>query len=310
MQQISVIILTYNEALHLERCIRSLRPFVARIFVVDSFSEDDTVAIAEKLGAEVFQNPWTNQAAQFQWALDHCPIDTPWVMRMDADEYVTPGLGREIREQLPKLDAATTGVYVKRRVHFMGRWIRHGGYYPLWLLRLWRTGAGRIEQRWMDEHVVLKNGKTVRFSNDLVDDNLQTLSWWTDKHNRYATREAIDLLNRRYCFFEEDSIEARAGSAVQSEQKRWMKNNVYYRMPRFLRAFLYFNYRYWLQRGFLDGRPGLIWHFLQGFWYRFLVDAKITQIEYLARTRNKSVKAVIEEEYGYALTPRSTEKIR
>ncbi len=301
MAAISVIILTYNESIHLERCIKSLLPVVKDIFVVDSFSTDNTVAIAEGWGAKVYQNPWVNHAVQFQWGLDNCPIQTDWVMRMDADEYITPALAQEIQEKIHAIPEYITGIVLKRRLYFMDRWIKHGGYYPIKLLRIWRSGLGTIEQRWMDEHLKLSHGQTLEWANDLVDHNLNNLSWWTQKHNQYATREAVDLLNLQYALFERDSIKADRGSGQQNEQKRWYKDNLYARSPLFVRAVAYFFFRYFIQLGFLDGKQGLVWHVLQGLWYRFLVDAKIYQIKYLAKTKQKTIRQVLEEAYDFKL---------
>jgi len=146
-----------------------------------------------------------NQAEQFQWALDHCDVQTDWVLRIDADEYLEPGLASEIQETLPTLPGDVDGIYIKRKVVFMGRWIRYGGVYPLIVLRLWRTGKGRIEQRWMDEHSLLPSGtKTVIADGQLVDDNRKGITFWIDKHNKYASREMVELLNIKYPLFERD----------------------------------------------------------------------------------------------------------
>ncbi|MGC8660870.1 MAG: glycosyltransferase family 2 protein, partial [Desulfomonilaceae bacterium] len=185
------------------------------------------------------------------------------------------------------------GIYVKRRVYFLGKWIKHGNYYPVWLLRIWRYGKGYCEQRLMDEHIKISEGKTVNFNNDIVDDNKNDISWWTQKHNNYSTREAVDILNIIYNFVSYDDITPRFfGNQVQ--RKRWLKY-IYAKMPLFVRPFLYFVYRYFIKLGFLDGKEGLIFHFLQGFWYRFLVDAKIYEIEKKASKENKNIKQIIDE---------------
>lgn len=297
---LTVIILTYNEQLHLNRCIHSMQAVAARVIVVDSYSTDQTIEIATLAGVETFQHPFVNQAQQFQWALNTIPITTDWVMRMDADEYLTPESINEIQKRLPLLDTETTGIYLKRQVHFMGRWIRHGGYYPIKLLRIWRNGVGSIEQRWMDEHIKISHGQTIEFQHDLIDDNLNTLNWWIAKHNNYSTRETVDLLNKKYHFFEEDSTLQNTAKG-QAIKKRWYKDNFYVKLPLFFRAFGYYIFRYFFQLGFLDGYPGLIWHFLQGFWYRFLVDAKIYQIEYSARTKQKSVRQILNEDFNFKI---------
>lgn len=294
-QNISVLILTYNEDLHIERCIKSLLPFTKDIFIVDSYSTDRTVEIAEGLGAKVYQNKWVNYAVQYQWGLDNCPIETEWVMRMDADEYVLPELVDEINAKMSTLDDGVSGVYIKRRVHFMDRWIKHGSYYPIWLLRIWRYEKGRIEERWMDEHIKLSSGKTVHFEHDLVDDNKNNLTWWTQKHNNYATREAVDILNILYGFKKYDEVEPNL-FGTQEQRKRWLKLR-YAAMPLFLRPIIYFTWRYFFKLGFLDGKPGLVWHFLQGGWYRFLVDAKINEIYHNVGKDKEKIREHLKQEY-------------
>lgn len=297
MAELTTIILTHNEKLHLERCLRSLVKVSDKICIVDSYSNDETLKIADSYGAEVKQNKWINYAKQFNWGLENFNIDTKWVMRFDADEFLTKELAKEIKEKLPKFEKDITGIVLKRRVYFMNRWIKHGGYYPTNLLRIWRNGKGICEERWMDEHIKITEGKTITFDNDFIDDNLNNLTWWTTKHNNYATREAIDLLNIKYKFLKSESINAEL-SQQQDKRKRWVKENFYTYIPLFLRPFLYFIYRYIFRLGFLDGKAGLIWHFLQGFWYRFLVDAKIYDIERRAKKENKSIPQVIRENYG------------
>jgi len=298
-QDLSVLILTFNEELHIERCIKSLQLFAKEIFIVDSYSTDKTVEIAESLGAKVYQNKWVNYAVQYQWGLDNCQIETEWVMRMDADEYVLPELVDEINKKIDMLIDDVSGVYIKRRVHFMGRWIKHGSYYPIWLLRIWRYKNGRIEQRWMDEHVKLDCGKTVQFEHDLVDDNQNNLTWWTEKHDNYATREAVDILNIKYKMIEYDEVEPKLWG-TQEQRKRWLKIR-YALLPLFVRPVLYFHWRYFIKLGFLDGKPGLVWHFLQGFWYRFLVDAKIYQMKYITKKQKKKLEDVFYDDFGIKL---------
>jgi glycosyltransferase involved in cell wall biosynthesis len=303
-QDISVIILTYNEEQHIERCIKSLLPFAKEIFLVDSFSTDKTIEIAQNLGVKVYQNPWTNNhAMQFNWGLENCPISTKWIMRMDADEYVLSELSNEIIEKLETLKEDENGIFLKRRVFFLDNWIKRGGYYPIWLLRIWRNGKGICEERWMDEHIKVTEGKSIHFENDIVDHNLNNLSWWTTKHNNYATREAVDLLNNIYNFMNYDEVEAKLfGSQIQ--RKRWLKLR-YAKLPLFVRPFLYFHFRYIFQAGFLDGRAGFIWHFLQGLWYRFLVDAKINEIYHRAGKDKQNILKYIEKQYGIKFDEKS-----
>ena len=303
---LTVMILTFNEQQHLQRCLESIKGIANRIIIIDSQSTDLTQKIALDFGTEFYINPWINYAKQFNWGLDNTNINSEWVMRLDADEVVTPELAKEIQEKLDTLEKNITGIYVKRQVYFMDRWIKHGGYYPTWLLRIWQYNKGFCEERWMDEHIKLTEGDTVRFSHDIVDHNLHGLTTWTEKHNNYATREAVDVLNTLYNFLKYDDIEP-AFLGTQAQRKRWLKLK-YTQMPLFLRPFIYFIYRYFFLLGFLDGKPGLIWHFLQGFWYRFLVDAKINEIYFKAGKDKEDILTVLKTEYSIDLTIKQTKE--
>lgn len=297
---ITAVILTFNEALHIGRCVSRIAPLVQRVLVVDSFSTDDTVSIARAHGAEVVQRPWVTYADQFQWALDQMEIETDWILRLDADEYLEDALVEEIRSMLPGQPAAVTGLRLKRKVIFRGRWIRFGGLYPTILLRLWRPGKGRIEQRWMDEHMVLTQGHAVTLDHDMVDENLNDISWWTDKHNGYATRQMLDFLQ-----LEHDLRPGDATLETQRDQAGWkrvIKNRVFGRMPLYLRGTVYFLFRFFLLLGFLDGRQGFLFHFLQGWWNWMLVDAKIDEARrFIAANGVDAFKQHIRRRHGYSL---------
>lgn len=279
MSTLAVIILTHNEAKHIGRALDSVAAIAAQVFIIDSQSTDSTVEIAQQHGAVVLQNKFINQAKQFQWALDNAPITTDWVMRLDADELIEADLVAEIQAKLPLLSADVAGVNLKRKHIFMDRWVRHGGRYPLVMLRIWRRGQGRVEDRWMDEHMVVQGGRTVTFEGGFADHNLNDLTFFTDKHNKYATREAIEVLNQRLFLFPRDEALTSESASSQAAIKRWVKERVYNRLPFTVSATLYFLWRYIFQLGFLDGRSGLVYHFLQGYWYRFLVGAKLMELE-------------------------------
>jgi glycosyltransferase involved in cell wall biosynthesis len=296
MAKIHAIILTLNEAQHLPRCLTSLASIVNDILVIDSFSTDSTVSIAEKFGARVVQHVFENQASQFNWALTQLNKNVEWVLRVDADEYLTPELAEEIQFRLPDIGADVEGMYCGRRMTFQGRLIRHGGVFPVRVLRLFRFGRGQCENRWMDEHIKVA-GPTEDFKGELIDDNLNSLTWWTDKHNHYASREVVDLLNLEYDFIPRDSV-ASLTSGSQAGMKRWFKEVVYTRLPGGFRAFAYFFYRYVIRLGFLDGRSGTAFHFLQGFWYRYLVDAKLVEVKRYMKGNNCEPKDAIKHVLG------------
>jgi len=322
---LSVIILTYNESIHIERCINNVSEIAETAFVVDSLSTDNTVEISKCLGAQVFQNKWEGlYARQFNWALENLPIKTEWVLRLDADEYLYPELIDEIKAKLASLPEDVTGVAFKRRHIFLGRWMRRGTY-PVTLIRLFRYGKARCEQRLMDEHIELLEGRSVTFDGDFADHNLNDIGWWTAKHNGYALREAVDLLDLEYGILEGSNAADAAGSRVQTRltplvqegstaagkqtlelpcrlqgqaaEKRAKKMR-YARMPLFWRAFAYFCYRYFLRGGFLEGKEGFLWHFLQGWWYRTLVDAKVWEIKRASGGDPQKMLALLRDKYG------------
>jgi glycosyltransferase involved in cell wall biosynthesis len=304
MKPIAVIILTHNEERHIARAMQSVALFAHEIVVVDSYSTDRTIEIAKAGGAEVLQNRFVNYARQFQWALDNASISSPWIMRLDADEVVEAPLAAEIVEKVAILPDTVVGINLKRKHIFLGRWIRHGGRYPLVLLRIWRRGQGRIENRWMDEHMIVWGGSTVTFDGDFADHNLNDLTYFTEKHNKYATREAIDILNQRMHLFPRDDNLTVEGTSRQASLKRAVKERVYNHLPFYVSALSYFVWRYFFQLGFLDGRPGLVYHFLQGYWYRFLVGTKVMELEASIRKveDKEAALSVLERLTGFRLS--------
>ncbi len=279
MTTITTIILTYNESQHIARAIESVAGFSTQILIIDSFSTDRTTEIASSLGAKVHQRRFTNQSEQFNWALDNIKIDSEWILRLDADEIIEPDLATNISRTLPTLGRGVVGINLKRKHIFMDRWVRYGGRYPLLMLRLWRKGQGRVEDRWMDEHVVVQGGSTITLDGGFADHNLNDLTFFTDKHNKYATREAIEVIAQRRALFQRDELLSGASASRQAHIKRLIKERLYNRTPFTISACLYFLWRYIFQLGFLDGRSGLVYHFLQGYWYRFLVGAKVMELE-------------------------------
>jgi hypothetical protein len=200
-------------------------------------------------------------------------------MRLDADEYIEPDLAANLTAQLPALPLSVTGINLKRKHIFMNRWIRHGDRYPLVMLRVWRTGVAEIEDRWMDEHLYVTSGSTVTLDGGFADHNLHSLAWFIDKHTKYATREAIEVVLRRHNLQGEGSAVAIGNSSAQVGTKRILKHSLYEKLPFQIAATLYFLYRYVIRLGFLDGTEGTIYHFLQGYWYRFLVGARVFELE-------------------------------
>ncbi|MFV9506636.1 MAG: glycosyltransferase family 2 protein [Oscillochloridaceae bacterium umkhey_bin13] len=277
---VSVIVLTYNEEANLPACLDSVAAWAGELIVVDSGSTDQTVAIARRYTEQIVEHPFENYAAQRNWAQTTLALAHPWVFHLDADERVTPELAASIQHFFASgADQRWTGAMASRRTIFMGRAIMHGGHYPVYHLRLFRHDRGRCEDRLYDQHFLV-DGPTTRLHGDLIDIITSDLGIWTQRHNRWAALEAQEYLASAT----QDQAARRLVRAQLTgnpiERRRWLRGS-YGRAPLFLRAFGYFLVRYLLRLGFLDGTEGLIFHFLQGCWYRFLVDAKI----YEARQR-------------------------
>ncbi len=298
---LTIVILTFNEEKHIERCINSIKELSTDIVVIDSFSNDQTVSIAKSLGARVYQNPWVNHAVQFQWGLDNTDIKSEWIMRLDADEYLEDS-HLIISEKLKNLSSEVTGVHIRRKIYFLGQWIKHGAIYPIYTLRIWRNGSGRIENRWMDEHIVLTCGYSISLNVNIVDDNKNPISWWVDKHNSYATKEMLEILNLKYSFMPVDESLLESGRS-SAKIKRLVKDHLYNNIPLFVRPGLYFLYRYIFRLGFLDKSKGYAFHYMQGYWYRSLVDLKVLEAEELLQSINNpdQVKKALSDFTGLKL---------
>lgn len=265
---LTVIILTYNEEKNIEKCINSVKDVAKDIYVVDSYSTDKTVELANKLGAHVIQNKFINQAQQYKFAMQSIDIQTPWVMRLDADERLTEKSREEIVSLIVKYveDDAITGVMMRFEISFMGKKLKHGGVYPFKKLIVYKHGCADIENKAMDEHIYLTKGKYVEAKYDCEHEDFKDIFSWIEKHNKYSSREVQDYFNNNVG---EDGI----GKEISKKQKQ--KYGLYYKLPLFVRAKLYYWYRKYIKMAWLDGKEGKIYAFLQAYWYRFIVDTKI-----------------------------------
>jgi hypothetical protein len=258
---ITVIVPTLNEAKHIRRCVGSARP-LGRVIVVDSGSVDGTQRIARQHGAEVVEHRWEGHAAQKNWALDALAITTPWVLFLDADEYLTVAAAGAIREAAASSRA--DGYLIPRAYVFLGRRLRYAWWYPDQQLRLFRRDRGRFEERRVHEHVIVR-GRTGTIDEPIMHDNLKGLSAFIERHNRYSDLEVDELLA--------PSRERKRGSLRGSwaDRRRALKDSVWFHLP--LRPVVRFLWLYVVRRGFLDGRRGLLFCQLIAM-YEFMIDAK------------------------------------
>ena len=267
---ITAIILTKNEEINIRDCINSISTIVKRIVVIDSFSSDNTVAIAEGSGAEVYQHPFENYAKQYKYGIEKANADTIWTLRIDADERLTQQSAIEL-ERLCNENETTdvAGIVLRFKKNFLGKDLYHGGVYPWKKMNCYKTKQGVIEDRSMDEHIVLSSGTVVEMKTDCLHFDFKTLEYWINKHNWYSSRETVD-------YFENLKKQK---NRSELDFKTWFKMNIYYKLPLGMRAHIYYLYRYYVLMGFLDGREGKIYAFMQAYWYRYLVDAKIYECQ-------------------------------
>lgn len=297
---LAAIVLTKNESKHICRCLDSLKGLIDEIVIVDCYSTDNTVELAQKYGAKVVQHSWKNYASQFNYGIYECGITADWIWRIDADEYLEAPLGEKVKEYIQTAPENVNGIYVRKRIDFMGRPLLHGGWYPSYHLKVFRRGHGDCENRWMDEHIRLFDGEynTINEGNQ-VDSNFNNLTWWTEKHNGYATREMVDMLMMEYGLDEKAEEVVPKFFGTEEQRKRWLKLK-YIKTPLFIRPFINFFLRYVLKGGFLDGKEGFVWHILQGFWYRMLVDAKVFELKKSFSFDAEKIKNYLIKTYGFA----------
>jgi glycosyltransferase involved in cell wall biosynthesis len=279
---VTVIVLTHNEELNLPACLASVRGWVQRIVVLDSGSTDRTREIAREHGAEFMEHAFQSHTQQWAWALQHAAGRDDWVLGLDADQSVTP----ELRASLLRLFtddhlADYQGFYVNRRQVFRGRWIRWGGYYPKYQLKLFRPRSVRLDPGDLMDHHFHVMGSTQRLRGDLVEQNRKedVISFWLHKHVRYAELLALEEQHR---VTGHSGVLVPALTGSPDQRVAWLKQR-WYRLPRYWRPVIYFTYRYFLRLGFLDGKEGFVFNALQCFWLRLIVDANLDELERVPR---------------------------
>jgi len=275
---VSVIILTYNEEVNIRHCLESVKYLSAEIFVVDSFSTDKTLEIAQEYTPHIYQNVWVHWAHQRNWALDNLPLSHDWVLFLDADERLTPELGAEMADTLARPQPQMAGYFIRRNFYFLGRWLKHGGYQADYVLRLVQKTRAHSVGSGAREYVTV-TGKLGRLEHPMIHEDKKGLSAWIDKHNCLADLEARETLNLKADQGLSSQMAGQGGQKIEHGTKIWLREKVWVRMPPLLRPLFYFGYRYIFQLGFLDGKEGLIYCFLHGFWYPFLVDSKYLELK-------------------------------
>ena len=226
----------------------------------------------------VVEHPFETHASQWRWALENLPIQSEWVLALDADQRVTPDLAEEICGLEALGLEGVNGIYLKRKQWFREHWIKHGGYYPKYLLKMFRRTKVMIDDRdLVDHHFYVASGVR-KLNHDLIEANKKedNISFWIEKHNRYATMLALEEFQRNQAPRDAFIKPSLLGTP---DQKTLAMKLLWRSLPLYVRPFLYFFYRYFIRFGFLDGKQGAIFHFLQAFWFRLLVDIKLDEMQ-------------------------------
>ncbi len=241
--------------------------------VLDSFSTDATASMAEKLGARVFQRQFDNFAAHKNWAIDHIDFKNSWLLIVDADERVSLKLAREI-ESLLAGPSEHNGYYVARQNMFAGKWIRFGGWYPDWQLRLIKIGSARYENRIVHEHMLL-DGSAGFLKNHLIHYDYKGIERYFDRHNTYSSMEAVEIYRTLIAVGDKETIQPTLFSRGPAK-RRYLKNIAYRYIP--ARPFFKFIWMYFFKFGFLDGRIGFRFSMLHAF-YDYQISLKLNELK-------------------------------
>ncbi|MXV17108.1 glycosyltransferase family 2 protein [Hufsiella ginkgonis] len=275
----SFIILTYNEECHLPGLFNAISGLNAPVYVLDTGSTDRTLDLCEQFGAITAVHPFYNHPVQWQVALDLFPVNTPWIIGLDADQRPDKELFDSLRAFRDEDYPAINGIYFRRRYFFKGKWIRFGGCYPMYQLKMFRRGAGYSDLNENTDHRFVVHGRSVNWKNGfLVEDNQKdrVISFWIQKHNRYSDLFAQEEIERRELI----RVQViKPGLYGTPDQRRALLKLLWWKLPRYIRPGLYFIFRLIFQLGILDGRTGILYHFLQAFWFRLLVDIKIGEMD-------------------------------
>lgn len=293
VDNLSVIVVTYNEENNMQDCIDSIRQVTDKLFVVDSFSTDKTVEILEQNGVRYASHEYITYADKRNWSQENNPYQTEWVMHLDADERVSDQMLRWFNSAFSEVGNSFDGVMFARKPFFMGRFLKHGGMYPIYTARLFKAAKGFCERKAYDQHFVV-DGPVKVTKIDIENDVTPNLTKFINTHNEFSKYEAAEIALK---MSDKGDVKVNFfGNPV--ERRRWLKNRIFYNMPLFVRSFLYFNYRYFFQLGFLDGKEGFIFFVLQSFWFRFLVDAKVYELQKKSRKKQQTILETIITEYG------------
>lgn len=273
--EFSFIILTFNEEIHLPRLLDSIKQLNAPTFILDSGSTDKTLSIAAAHNVQVQHHPFENHPKQWDFALKNFKINTPWIIGLDADQMVTPELFAKLSGFKNEEYAGINGIYFNRKNIFQGKWIRYGGYYPMYQLKMFRKEIGFSDLNENMDHRFIVDGNTrIWKDGHIIEENLKEndLGFWYAKHKKYSELVAKEEFERSQGLRTSALRPNVLGNPDQ--RKAWFKK-LWWQLPLYIRPYLYFTYRMLFQLGIFEGKNGIRFHYMQGLWFRLQVDKKL-----------------------------------
>lgn len=279
---ISVIILCYNEEIHIERALNSALSLTPEVFIIDSHSTDNTIKIASEYPVKIMQFDWNENSTlsdKLNFAIRTCNFKTEWILRLDSDEYLMPGFNEIINKKLPQITSDIKGIKITRNIFFMGKHLKYGknSYSEV---RIIKSKGILCENRLLDEHFIIEKEQITNLDLNIADDNLKDLDSFILKHINYSSKEAIEIINKNLNILDNNAT-----------------NSFYYKMPSFWRCILLFFQKYILHLGFIDGKYGFIYIFLQCLWYRILCDAKVEEIYKICGKNKYKIQMYLKHKY-------------
>ena len=283
----TAIIMTKNEEKNIVDCLKSMEGFAKRCVVIDCGSTDKTVELAKECGADVYFHEFEYYAKQFNWGLENCDIDTEWVIRLDADERFPEGLCAEIEDVIRKnIEQPMNGITIEADFFFLDRCMKRGVRNKRKMM-MFKKAYGCIEDRRRDAHSIISEGFSYSTKRRFLHYDFKDIDNYIRRYNWYATREMQDYID----YTRGAGTDINTDKAILSQRKK--KFGFYYKMPRYIRAWMWFIYNYIFRGGFLDGKEGLIFCFLECYWYRLLVDAKIYEYEKCGSGEFEKLTAIV-----------------
>ena len=289
---LSILVLTKNEERNIGTCLDSVAGWASDIVVVDSGSVDRTLVLCAQRGVPTVFHPYSDHRSQIQWGMTEIRWKHEWLLLLDADNVVTAELKRDIERVLASNTREFNGYYNPHHHFFRNRRVR--GLKPEWLRLVHRSHVKVDDSELVDFRLVV-DGRIGRLAGAIVESNANELDidFWIDKHQKFARRMAIEEILRAEKVLAWSSHLRPTLLGNPDERMIWLKN-IWYGMPLYVRPVLLFLYRYFIRRGFLDGWNGFVYHSLQTFWFRLIVDVHIADYRRQLKRHTVSLEELVE----------------